>query len=221
MWNWIILQLCKKASKRRPKLPRMINHNKKKHGDGAVSMGFSTMTDVLGYKSITGALINLLYITYFLWRSLKTNLWILENELYEGSCTFLHRTSVFFKHFDLYSDCKAFRLSLFSLHDAQRMCSVSLYVIRRNALSNCFLFSSKHFFFVAIPVLFIFVFSYEFVGFIRGNTETCFTLFISVETLFLWSPSRYSWFELGKTSKYHPVNTDTFLKVNHLSIYTC
>lgn len=147
----------------------MINHTNKKHGDSAVSMGFSTMTDILGYKSITGAFISLLYTTSFLWRFLKTNLWILEDELYEGSCPFLHRTSVFFKHFDLYNDCKAWGWVFFSLLDAQRTCSVSLCVIRRNALSDFFCFSSRLFLFVAGGAQYSYVESYGVIGFITGN----------------------------------------------------
>lgn len=147
----------------------MINHTNKKHGDSAVSMGFSTMTDILGYKSITGAFISLLYTTSFLWRFLKTNLWILEDELYEGSCPFIAQNLSFLQTLRLVQWLQSLRLSFFSLLDAQRTCSVSLCVIRRNALSDFFCFSSRLFLFVAGGAQYIYVESYGVIGFITGN----------------------------------------------------
>lgn len=194
----------------------MINHTNKKHGDSAVSMGFSTMTDILGYKSITGAFISLLYTTSFLWRFLKTNLWILEDELYEGSCPFLHRTSVFFKHFDLYNDCKAwgwvFFFSTWCTKDVfsitlchQKECTVRLLLL----LLQTLLFCSRGCTVYLCRVIW---------GYWLHHRQylNSVLLCLWVLKLFLRSPGRYSWWELGKTSKYKPVNTETFLKVNYL-----
>lgn len=58
---------------------------------------------------------------------------------------------------------------IFSLLDAQRTCSVSLCVIRRNALSDFFCFSSRLFFFVAGGAQYSYVESYGVIGFITGN----------------------------------------------------
>lgn len=194
----------------------MINHTNKKHGDSAVSMGFSTMTDILGYKSITGAFISLLYTTSFLWRFLKTNLWILEDELYEGSCPFIAQNLSFLQTLRLVQWLQSLRLSFFfstwCTKDVfsitlchQKECTVRLPLL----LLQTLLFCSRGCTIYLCRVIW---------GYWLHHRQylNSVLLCLWVLKLFLRSPGRYSWWELGKTSKYKPVNTETFLKVNYL-----